>query len=82
MWQDIVIFIVSLGFILALIPSVKSENKPDILTSFFTGLGLAILSITYLTLSLPLSSLISAMTASVWIYLAYQKYKLDTDCGC
>jgi hypothetical protein len=82
MWQDIVIFIVSLGFILALIPSVKSENKPDILTSFFTGLGLSIFSLTYLTLSLPLSAVISAITASVWFYLAYQKYKLDTDCGC
>lgn len=73
-WQDIV-FTVGAGlFIVALLPSVFSKNKPDIKTSLLTATILTVFSMTYATLSLYFSAVVTMATAALWGFLAWQKY--------
>lgn len=73
-WQDIVFTVGSLVFIIALLPSVFSENKPDIKTSALTTVILSVFALTYFSLHLYFSSIVTFATALVWGFLAWQKY--------
>ena len=76
-WQDIVFFIGQWIFVIALIPTLRAREKPQISTSLVTGTILAAFSITYFTLGLWLSTIASMSIAIAWLTLAVQKYKID-----
>jgi hypothetical protein len=73
-WQDMVFTVGSLVFIIALLPSVFSKNKPDIRTSTGTAVILTVFAATYYSLGLYFSAVVTALTAIVWAFLAWQKY--------
>jgi uncharacterized integral membrane protein len=76
LWQDIVMTIGSIGFVVSLLPSVFSKDKPALTTSIMTAIILCSLIICYVSLGLYLSSVLNLITAILWIVLAIQKYKL------
>lgn len=77
MWQDYIFTIGSFVFIIALIPSILSKDKPAIASSISTALVLTIFSFTYFSLSLWLTTITTAGTAMAWHILAFQKYRID-----
>lgn len=74
-WQDWILSVGQIFFIVALIPSVVSNHKPAFSTSVMTGTILAVFGLTYATLELALSSIVALTVAALWYVLAYQKYK-------
>jgi hypothetical protein len=83
LWQDFVFTIGSLFFIVALVFSVRSPDKPPVRTSVITGFWLVVFSVVYATLSLPLAAVTSAISGLLWFTLAVQKANVDfcPDCG-
>jgi len=78
MWQDYVIMIVSFFFVYALVPQIIfgfKKKKPLISyqTSTLNILGMSTLGIIYMTLNLPLSSILSFLTAALWLTLLIQR---------
>ena len=76
-WQDFVFFIGQWIFIIALIPTLRAKEKPQISTSLVTAVTLAVFAVTYFTLGLWLSATASASIAGAWFILAVQKHKID-----
>ncbi|HVX24356.1 MAG TPA: hypothetical protein VG992_03380 [Candidatus Saccharimonadales bacterium] len=74
-WQDYVIAVGSILFIIALMPSVLGKNKPALSTSVMTGSVLMVFAITYTTLHLWFAGITTALTAIQWFILAIQKYQ-------
>ncbi|MDO8620333.1 MAG: hypothetical protein Q7R64_03230 [bacterium] len=77
MWQDIVFSVGQWIFIIALIPSLLSKEKPALSTSLMTGTVLAVFAFTYSTLSLWTASVSTVLSAGTWFVLAVQKYNSD-----
>ncbi len=77
-WQDIVLAIGSLMFTVALIPSIKGENKPAVATSILTSCVLITVVVTYATLSLWFSAISALLNCLAWLILGVQKYKQPT----
>lgn len=80
LWQDIVITAVNIIFSLALFPQVYygfKEKKGSITyaTSVPTFIGLYILCFVFFTLNLFLSTIICALTGTLWLILFIQKLK-------
>ena len=73
-WQDYVIAVGSIIFIIALMPTVLSKEKPHLSTSLMTGTVLMVFAITYLTLRLWFAAITTALTSLQWFVLAVQKY--------
>lgn len=76
-WQDYIFTAGSIIFIIALLPSVFSKDKPALSTSLMTGTVLAIFAFNYTTLSLWFSATSTALTSATWFFLAVQKYSAD-----
>lgn len=74
-WQEIILTLGQIIFIIALLPSVFSEDKPEIWTSILTGLVAFSIAITYITLSLPIAAISAGLNTVFWTILAIQKYK-------
>ncbi|MDO8583168.1 MAG: hypothetical protein Q7R51_01420 [bacterium] len=74
LWQDWVLTLGSSIFIIALLPSVLSKNKPALSTSLMTGAVLIVFAIVYLTLFLWISAVTTFLTGGLWFVLAIQKY--------
>jgi len=72
-WQDIVLSIGSVIFVIALIPSIMSAHKPAFTTSVLSSLVLVAFTFVYATLDLWLSAVITAFSAILWMVLAFQK---------
>lgn len=66
-WQDQVIAMTQVLFVLALLPSLQSENKPDWLTSLATTVGMFAIACTYATLSLWFSAGVALVAAALFI---------------
>jgi hypothetical protein len=73
LWQDLVLTGGSTIFVIALIPSVMSKDKPASSTSLMTGSVLIVFAFVYLTLSLWFSAVTTAITGVLWFILASQK---------
>ena len=73
-WQDVVIALSYVCFSLALIPSIKSKDKPALKTSLTTATLNVIVALTQMTLGLWFSALAGLAVASLWFLLAYQKH--------
>lgn len=76
-WQDIVFSIGQWIFIVALIPSVLSKDKPALSSSLLTGTVLAVFAVTYLSLSLWFSGATTILVSGMWFTLAIQKYRAN-----
>ncbi len=73
MWQDIVIMVACFGFALALVPSIKGEQKPAKSTCILTAVLLAIIAVCFATLHLWLSMISEITSIAAWIILLFQK---------
>jgi hypothetical protein len=78
MWQDVVFAIGSLIFAMALVPSIRSTDKPALGTSLPTTLILYVFSMTYFSLELYYAAIVTLGTATLWAILAVQKWEMQT----
>lgn len=76
-WQDVIFTLGSIGFSVALLPSVLGAEKPDVRTSAMTGSILAAFVVPYVSLSLWFSAASTAVLASLWMLLVAQRIKQD-----
>lgn len=74
-WQDLVLTAGSWVFIIALIPTLRGKEKPQVSTSVVTGCILVVYSVVYSTLELWISVLSTAALALTWFALAAQKLR-------
>lgn len=72
-WQDWVLAIGQLIFFVALFPSIFSAHKPSMWTSFMTAGILTIFAGVFWSLSLFFGAATSALVASGWYVLFFQK---------
>lgn len=75
MWQDVVLTIGSLIFMVALVPSVRSADKPAPLTSFSTAAVLYVFAGVDVTLGLLFTALTTTGTAALWTTLLVQRVR-------
>lgn len=75
MWQDVVLTVGSLVFMVALLPSLLSEHKPAPWTSFTTATTLYVFAAVDATLGLTFTAATTALTATLWIALLIQKLR-------
>ena len=73
MWQDYVIAIGSWLFIIALIPTIISKEKPALTTSLLTASVLTSYVLCFSSLGMLMSAISGAGTALCWWILAFQK---------
>lgn len=71
-WQDLVLTVGQLIFVLALLPSILGPDKPAIGTSLITATVLVIFAAVDLTLNLIFTSVVVSITAVGWFVLAFQ----------
>jgi len=74
-WQDIIMMIGGFIFAVALVPSVRSKDKPALSSSLTTGTVLLVFCVCYATLDLWLAFSSTILTVIMWYILAYQKMK-------
>lgn len=72
-WQETVLAVGQIIFIVALLPSIFSKDKPEIWTCVMTGLVALSISITYLTLNIPFAAISAFFNFVAWSILAVQK---------
>ena len=78
MWQDWVISAVSWAFVISLVPTILHKaHKPSLATSILTGIGMAVMTATYLSLGLVAATLSASLVAVEWFILAWQRWRLD-----
>lgn len=75
MWQDAVLTVGSLVFMLALLPSVLGEDKPAPWTSLTTAATLYVFAGVDMTLGLTFTALTTVGTASLWATLLVQRMR-------
>ncbi|MBI2022734.1 hypothetical protein HYS97_02715 [Candidatus Daviesbacteria bacterium] len=76
-WQDLVFTIGQFIFVIALIPSIKGNDKPAFLTSLMTAIILTFFALSYATLELWGSMIGAIANTTGWSILAIQKYQMD-----
>lgn len=76
-WQDYVISISQIFFVIALIPSIRGQHKPDAITSVMFCTFVAIVGACLLSLELWISAATAFLGAIAWAILAVQKIKID-----
>ena len=74
-WQDVVLTIGQVIFIIALFPSILSKDKPALQTSMVTSAVAFSIAVVYLTLSIPFAAISAALNGALWFVLAVQKWR-------
>lgn len=74
-WQDIVISIGQWIFVISLVFSIVSKDKPSIWTSIITGIVLTSFSFSFITLGMMVAGISSLATATCWYILFFQSLK-------
>lgn len=74
-WQSIVLALGQILFIVALLPSILTKDKPEIWTSVLTGTVALSIAVTYLTLHIELASAMAFLNFVAWGVLAIQKLR-------
>jgi cyanate permease len=72
-WQDIVFPFGSIVFTIALIPAIIKKKYPPKSTCIMTGFMIGIYAATDLTLQLWFSSITSAISALLWIWMGFKQ---------
>ena len=79
MWQDWVLTVIQLVFIVALIPTMLHDyKKPTLSTALMITAGVSTVSFVYFTLAFWSSALMTFVHALQWATIAYQRWQLDT----
>ena len=73
MWQDILLSVGGFVFFLALIPSIRSKNKPSKATCALTAFFLWLYCIVYISLGLWLALVSGILSATAWTILLFQR---------
>lgn len=82
MWQDYVLGAAQWVFFIALIPALlHPDEKPPFISSLLTGVLLATLACTYLSLGLKFGSFPAFLQSLQWLALAFQRYRINTKKG-
>lgn len=74
-WQSVVLALGQILFIVALLPSILTKDKPEIWTAIMTGTVALSISITYFTLHIELAAWMALLNFVAWGILAVQKYR-------
>ena len=74
-WQQIILGLGQIVFVIALIPSLVSNQKPEIWTSIITGLVALSITITYFSMSLIFAAISASVNFIIWSILAIQRYR-------
>ena len=74
-WQDVVLTIGQVIFIIALFPSILSKDKPALQTCMLTSAVAFSIAVVYLTLSIPFAAISAALNGTLWLVLAVQKWR-------
>jgi hypothetical protein len=74
-WQETVLALGQIIFIIALLPSVFSKDKPEIWTSVITGSVALSIAITYITMKIPIAAVSAFFNFVFWSILAIQKFR-------
>jgi len=77
MWQDYIITVVQVVFLVALLPTLFDTQKPATLTSLMNGGGMVIIAAAYFSLGLWWSGTVAALVAAQWLILAKQRSYLE-----
>ncbi len=72
-WQDVVIMVSCFGFTIALIPSIRSNQKPARSSCTITVLLLILCAVSFATLKLWLSFLAETTAIIAWGILLFQR---------
>lgn len=72
-WQDVAGSVAQVGFIVSLLPSVLSEQKPAAATSFATALLLATFLVIYASYRLWVTVATTAAATMLWLVLGIQE---------
>jgi len=73
MWQDIVFSIGMAVFALALLPAIIERQYPPVSTCLITPTVIIIFGIADASLGLWISAVLSAVNASLWLYMALRQ---------
>lgn len=74
-WQDYVISSAQIGFIIALVPTILSKDKPPKSTSFMNVALLSIVTFCFFTLHLYFSAATALAITLTWAIVGVQKIK-------
>jgi len=74
-WQDVVLTIGQVIFIVALVPSILSKDKPALQTSLMTAAVALSIAVVYVTLAIPFAAISAALNGSLWLVLAVQRWR-------
>lgn len=80
-WQEFVLATGQVVFIIALLPSILSKDKPEIWTSILTGTVALSIAITYTTMSLTTAAVSAFLNFVAWSILAIQKWRQAKQLG-
>ena len=72
-WQEALLTLGQIVFIVALLPSVFSNDKPEIWTSIITGTVALSIAVTYVTMRMPVAAVSAFFNFVFWSILALQK---------
>lgn len=76
-WQDPVLTAAQIIFIVALLPSILSMDKPALVTSLLNGVITTSIAAVYISFSLWFAAASAGLNSICWIILAIQKYGID-----
>ena len=71
-WQDYAITVIQIGFSLALMPALFSQQKPDPWTCFLTGSLLLAMSVVIFTLDIIFGAVTTFAISMLWFILLWQ----------
>ena len=78
-WQDLVLTVGQVIFVIALVPTVVGKDKPALQTSVLTSAVSFSFMAVYVSLSVPFASMTAALNGSMWLVLAAQKWRERLD---
>jgi hypothetical protein len=74
-WQEVVLTVGQVIFLIALIPSILSKDKPALQTSLLTSSVAFSIAVVYVTLAIPFAAISAALNGTLWFVLAVQKWR-------
>jgi hypothetical protein len=77
MWQDKVIAGCQLLFFFAMLPSIRSKDKPALATSLMNCILVSVIVFCFVTLGLWFSVATALPAAGCWLVLAIQKWQIQ-----
>lgn len=74
LWQDWTISIGQIVLAAALIPTIKSKEKPPLSTSLITAIMIGTIAFCFSTLQLWFSASTAGLSSFAWFFISYQKF--------